>query len=185
MTTDIELITAAARAGGYTTEGEWLGHGVSCKDHGGRILIFNPLVTRGDAFDLLVSCGMEIARDSKSNTVTVWVRRAPFLSTGTFSVTERLDADPHAATARAITRLAVMLAPQVEPDVTAIPDGHVMRVALSKEIENQLSNEQMAEIHALVTQAIQMKPNTPATQAAVVQVVSSHLRNLRATGALL
>lgn len=111
MTTDIELITAAARSRGYTTDGEFLVHGVSCKDRDGRILIFNPLVSRGDAFELLVHCDIDLSRNRARDSITATIDRLPSLHPACFSATEDLLLGDMEATARAITRVAAMLAP--------------------------------------------------------------------------
>ena len=96
MTTDRELLEAAARAAGYQSQGM----------EDGLLYLFgvqegwNPLVDDADSFRLSVKLGMDVRQLLGINEVHVYM--------GVGMTWEPFGSDPYAATRRAIVRAAAL-----------------------------------------------------------------------------
>lgn len=100
--TDRELLELAAKAAGYTTNGEYLvDRGLWVMQHKPCWGYWNPLIDDGDALRLAVDLDMEVNLNR--------VDEMTIVCFGYFareSVKEEHNEDPYAATRRAIVRAA-------------------------------------------------------------------------------
>jgi hypothetical protein len=105
MTTDRELLEAAAKAEGYTVKGEAVNysdqftHLIVNSGHGTRKFRWNPLTDDGDALRLAVRLRLLIFIGKRAATFVV----------DDYTVSERHGSDPYAATRRAIVRAAAQI----------------------------------------------------------------------------
>jgi hypothetical protein len=98
--TDHELCLAAAKAAGYLTE-TWEGNEAYIA---GMMSRWHPLQNDGDAFRLMVDCGMDIQFEKRT------VAGVTYSKEGIVDwFTEHVGTDKHAATRRAIVRAAAAM----------------------------------------------------------------------------